>query len=183
MCRFIAVVSMVPRRFTILAVTSLHHLYYQEIVSHILSGCCILSCDRSSVAAFVQHSSTSRAATELAAERRAFLSAATAAFVAVTPFVANAVRDYENIAYLGGSDIVDINNANVRVYLKFPGMYPTIAGKIASNGPYSSVSDVFNIPGLTGSEKEILKKYESRFVAKKPEADYVIDKFNNGLYK
>jgi photosystem II PsbU protein len=137
----------------------------------------------SSVAAFVQHSTPSRPATELSAERRAFLSAATAALVAATPFAANAVRDYENVGYLGGSEIVDINNANVRVYLKMPGMYPTVAGKVASNGPYSSVSDVYNIPGLTGAEKEILKKYESRFVAKKPEADYVIDKINNGLYK
>jgi photosystem II PsbU protein len=139
----------------------------------------------SSAAAFVQQS-TSRAVsvTELAAERRAFLSSATAAMLAVvTPFAANAVRDYENIAYLGGSEIVDINNANVRVYLKMPGMYPSVAGKVASNGPYASVADVFNIPGLTGPEKDILKKYESRFVAKKPEADYVIDKINNGLYK
>jgi photosystem II PsbU protein len=142
--------------------------------------------DHSSVTAFVQNSASTRVAqsTELFAERRAFLSsAASAAFIAATPFVANAVRDYENIAYLGGSEIVDINNANVRVYLKMPGMYPTVAGKVAANGPYASVSDVFNIPGLTGAEKEILKKYESRFVAKKPEADYVIDKFNNGLYK
>lgn len=140
----------------------------------------------SSVTAFVQNSASTRVAqsTELFAERRAFLSsAASAAFIAATPFAANAVRDYENIAYLGGSEIVDINNANVRVYLKMPGMYPTVAGKVASNGPYASVSDVFNIPGLTGPEKEVLKKYESRFVAKKPEADYVIDKFNNGLYK
>jgi photosystem II PsbU protein len=138
------------------------------------------------VTAFVQNSASTRVAksTELYADRRAFLSAASAAVVAAsTPFVANAVRDYENIAYLGGSEIVDINNANVRVYLKMPGMYPTVAGKVASNGPYGSVSDIFNIPGLTQQEKDILKKYESRFVAKKPEADYVIDKINNGLYK
>lgn len=138
------------------------------------------------MSAFVQNSASTRAApsTELFAERRAFLSsAASAAFIAATPFVANAVRDYENVAYLGGSEIVDINNANVRVYLKMPGMYPTVAGKVAANGPYASVSDVYNIPGLTSTEKEILKKYENRFVAKKPEADYVIDKINNGLYK
>ena len=77
---------------------------------------------------------------------------------------------------------MDINNANVRVYLKMPGMYPTVAGKIASNGPYKSVSDVYNIPGLTGPEKEMIKKYESRFTAQAPAADYVIDRINNGLY-
>jgi photosystem II PsbU protein len=139
-----------------------------------------------SVTSFVQNSVSSRIAksTELYADRRAFLSAASIAVVtATTPFVANAVRDYENVAYLGGSEVVDINNANVRVYLKMPGMYPTVAGKVASNGPYASVADVFNIPGLSQQEKDILKKYENRFVAKKPEADYVIDKINNGLYK
>ena len=126
-----------------------------------------------------------RVNTELAADRRAFIgAAATAAATAFLPVVAaNAIRDYENIAYLGGSDIVDINNANIRAYIKMPGMYPNAAGKIASNGPYSSVSEIFNIPGLSAKEKEVLKKYESRFVAKTPAADYVIDRINNGLYK
>ena len=140
---------------------------------------------RSSVAAFVsQSASLSRSTTELSADnRRAFLtSAASLAFVAA-PLTANAIRDYEGVGLLGGSDIVDINNANVRVYLKMPGMYPTLAGKVASNGPYNAVGDVFNIPGLSGKEKEILKKYESRFTAQKPQADYVIDIFNNGLYR
>jgi photosystem II PsbU protein len=121
----------------------------------------------------------------LNAERREFLSSAAAAVAAGVflgvPGAANAVRDYENIAYLGGSDKIDINNANVRVYLKLPGMYPAVGGKIASNGPYSSVSDVYNIPGLSGKEKDLIKKYESKFVAFKPEADYVIDRINNGL--
>ena len=99
----------------------------------------------------------------------------------MAPTAAFAIRDYENIALLGGSKIVDINNANVRVYLKMPGLYPTIAGKIASNGPYASVADIYNIPGLSGKEKELLKKYESRFTAKTPSADYVVDRINNGL--
>lgn len=139
------------------------------------------------MAAFVAQSpsTATRASTELAAEnRRAFLSSAAAlAFVAAAPLTANAIRDYENVGYLGGGEVVDINNANVRVYLKMPGMYPNLAGKVASNGPYSSVSEVFNIPGLSGKEKEILKKYENRFTAQKPAADYVIDRINNGLYK
>jgi photosystem II PsbU protein len=94
---------------------------------------------------------------------------------------ANAIRDYDNVKYLGGGQIVDINNANVRVYLKMPGMYPSIAGKIATGGPYKSVGDVYNLPGLTGPEKDIIKKYESRFTAQAPSADYVIDRINNGL--
>ena len=132
--------------------------------------------------AFVAPQAAQRAATELAAERREFLSAfgAAAGIAAFAP-AANAIRDYENVKYLGGGNVVDINNANVRVYLKMPGMYPTVAGKIASNGPYKTVGDVYNIPGLTGPEKDMIKKYESRFTAQAPSADYVIDRINNGL--
>lgn len=132
-------------------------------------------------AAFVAPQVSERALTSLHAERREFLAAAAAGLA--FPLSANAVRDYENIGYLGGSDVVDVNNANVRVYLKMPGLYPKVAGKIASNGPYNSVSDLYNIPGLTNEEKALIKKYESRFTAQKPAADYVIDRINNGLYK
>lgn len=111
------------------------------------------------------------------------MAAAAAAVFASAPLAANAIRDYSGVGYLGGSDIVDINNANVRVYLKMPGLYPTIAGKIAKNAPYKSVGDIYNIPGLSGAEKDIIKKYESRFTALAPQADYVIDMFNNGLYR
>ncbi len=62
-----------------------------------------------------------------------------------------------------------------------PGMYPTVAGKIVSNGPYASVKDIYQIKGLTSAEADVLKKYEDRFVAKTPSPDYVIDRINNGL--
>merc|ERR1719486_1507636 len=79
-------------------------------------------------------------ASALAPSRRAFLSkvagAATGAAVAAPAF---ADTDYAGLPYLGGSEKIDINNANVRVYAKLPGMYPGAAGKIASNGPYKSV--------------------------------------------
>uniref|UniRef100_A0A7S3L326 Photosystem II 12 kDa extrinsic protein n=1 Tax=Amphora coffeiformis TaxID=265554 RepID=A0A7S3L326_9STRA len=137
----------------------------------------------SAVSAFVAPSAD-RASTALAADRREFLSAAVVAAAGLAvPGSALAVRDYENLAYLGGSDTIDINNANVRVYLKLPGMYPSAAGKIAANGPYNSVGDIYNIPGLTSKEKEVMKKYESKFTALKPSADYVIDRINNGLYR
>ena len=58
---------------------------------------------------------------------------------------------HAGVGYLGGSDKVDVNNANVRVYARFPGMYPSAAGKIVSHGPYKSVGDLYNIPGLTGA--------------------------------
>jgi photosystem II PsbU protein len=67
--------------------------------------------------------------------------------------------------------------------LKFPGFYPNLAGKIVTNGPYKTVGDLSNIPGLSSAEKDLLKKNESKFVAKEPAADYVIDIFNNGLYR
>jgi len=139
----------------------------------------------STAAAFAPQAST-QTSTALNAEtsgRREFFSkaAVTAAAVVAAAPAANAVVDYENVAYLGGSSIIDVNNANVRAYLKLPGMYPTVAGKVVTGGPYASVGDLYKIPGLTSREAEVLKKYESRFVAKTPSADYVIDRINNGL--
>lgn len=136
----------------------------------------------SAASAFVAPGATHRTVTSLDATRGEFLSAAAAAgvaFAGVAP--ANAIRDYENVEFLGGSTQVDVNNANVRVYLKMPGMYPTLAGKVVTNGPYTSVGDIYNIKGLTSEEKSTLKKYESRFLVKTASPDYVIDKFNNGL--
>merc|ERR1719230_1766006 len=97
--------------------------------------------------------------------------------------MAKAEIDYEGIKYLGGGDKVDLNNANIRAYLKFPGMYPSIAGKVVTSGPFKSVGDVYNIPSLTGPEKDILKKYESRFLTLDVKPEYDIDKINNGLYR
>ena len=91
--------------------------------------------------------------------------------------------DYEGIKYLGGGDKIDLNNANIRAYLKLPGFYPTIAGKIVTNGPFKSPADVYNIPGLSGAEKDIIKKQESRFVTLDVKPEYEIDKINNGLYR
>ena len=93
---------------------------------------------------------------------------------------AKAEIDYDGIKYLGGGDKIDINNANIRAYLKMPGMYPGAAGKIVSNGPYKAVSDLYNIPGLTNSEKDAIKKGEGKFVLLDPKPEYVIDKINNG---
>mmetsp|Transcript_26247 Transcript_26247/g.38896 ORF Transcript_26247/g.38896 Transcript_26247/m.38896 type:complete len:150 (+) Transcript_26247:78-527(+) len=136
-------------------------------------------------AAFAPNASTqSTTALNAEAGRRDFFSkAAVAAAALALPAAANAVVDYENIAYLGGSNIVDINNANIRAYLKMPGMYPSVAGKIVSHGPYSAVGDLYKIAELTSAQAEIVKKYENRLVAKTPSPDYVIDRINNGLYR
>lgn len=91
--------------------------------------------------------------------------------------------DYQGIAYLGGGDKIDLNNANIRAYLKVPGFYPSIASKIVVNGPFKTVADVYNIPGLTSVQKDIIKKSESRFLALDVKPEYEIDKINNGYVK
>merc|ERR1712241_614532 len=103
--------------------------------------------------------------------------------LALAPTSANAIVDYDAIKYLGGSDKVDINNANVQAYRQFRGMYPTAAGQIATHGPYSKVSDIYDIPGLDEKVKDIMKKYESQFVCLPPSQAYVIDRVNNGMYR
>jgi photosystem II PsbU protein len=98
-------------------------------------------------------------------------------------FIGQAARaeiDYEGVKYLGGGDKIDLNNANIRAYLKVPGLYPTLASKIVTNGPFKTVADVYNIPGLSGAEKDLLKKAESRFVTLDVKPEYEIDKINNG---
>ncbi|EED92635.1 predicted protein [Thalassiosira pseudonana CCMP1335] len=65
-------------------------------------------------------------------------------------------------------DKVDVNGAFVVDYKQFPGMYPHAAGKIASHGPYRTVADVYNIPGITESDKVMFKRYQSELVALPP---------------
>lgn len=106
--------------------------------------------------------------------RAALTGAAAAALAAVAGSLpALAEREYANVPFLGGSDIIDINNANVRAYAKYPGMYPTVAGIIATNGPFESVSDLFKIPGLTDLQIATLKKYQDKLVALTPTPEYV----------
>lgn len=60
---------------------------------------------------------------------------------------------------------LDVNNAAVADYMKFPGLYPKIGGVISNNGPYGSVKDVFKLKELSKDEKSKLKKYESELTA------------------
>ena len=120
-------------------------------------------------------------ASALAPTRRGFLGKVAAAGSAAVAAPALADTDYAGLPYLGGSTKIDINNANVRVYAKLPGMYPGAAGKIASNGPYKSVSEIYAF--MNEKEKAATKKYESRLITLEPSAMYVIDRLNNGLYR
>lgn len=80
---------------------------------------------------------------------------------------------------------IDLNNSNVRAFIQFPGMYPTLAGMIVSNSPYESVDDVFDLPGLTDQQKSVLNRYKDRFIVTDPAIPLVEggDRFNNGIYK
>merc|ERR1712061_295040 len=103
--------------------------------------------------------------------------------LALAPSSANAIVDYDAIKYLGGSDKVDVNNANVQAFRQFPGMYPTAAGQIATHGPYKTVRDIYDITGLDERVIAIMKKYEANFVALPPNQAYVLDRINNGMYR
>lgn len=45
---------------------------------------------------------------------------------------------------------------------------PTAAGKIASHGPYASVKDIYQIPGVTDHDKFIFKKYQAELTVLPP---------------
>ena len=94
-------------------------------------------------------------------------------------FVEPAVAESVTVAPLAGTpqdneivkeqrqvpDKLDINNSAVADYMQYPGMYPNIGGKIANNGPYASVKDVYKLKILTKAEQDTIKKYESKLVA------------------
>ena len=119
----------------------------------------------------------------LNSRKQQLASTAAAAAVAVVPGAAQAMVDYEGVQYLGGTDKVDINNANIQAYRQFPGMFPTIAGLIGTHGPYKQVSDIYNIPGMEDKLKNIAKKYEGNLVCLPASPAYFIDRINNGLYR
>ncbi|MEB3275262.1 MAG: photosystem II complex extrinsic protein PsbU [Prochlorothrix sp.] len=84
---------------------------------------------------------------------------------------------------IGGK--LDLNNSAVRLFRRFPGMYPTLAGKIIQNAPYQSVDDVFSIPGLSDTQKATLEKYKNDFTVTAPSNAFTsgYDRFNNGVYQ
>jgi len=120
---------------------------------------------------------------EPAMSRREALTKALGATAFLGAAAANAEVDYAGVGYLGGSSIIDVNNSNIRVYQKLPGMYPNAAGKIVSNAPYKSKEELYTKAKLAPKEAEAVKKYESRFIFLEPRPEYIIDNINNGLYR
>ena len=79
---------------------------------------------------------------------------------------------------------IDLNNCSVRRFQEFPGMYPTLAGKIVLGGPYNSVDDVLSLD-LTERQKELFDKYKVNFTVTAPEValNEGFDRINDGQYR
>lgn len=79
---------------------------------------------------------------------------------------------------------VDLNNASVRRFQQYPGMYPTLAGKIVLGGPYESVDDVLALD-LTDRQKELFNKYKANFTVTPPAIalNEGFDRINDGVYR
>jgi len=101
----------------------------------------------------------------------------------LTAAAANAERDYAGVGYLGGSTTIDVNNANIRVYIKLPGMYPNAAGKLVTHAPYKNAGEMYTKCKFSPAEAATVKKFESRFIFLEPKPEYIIDNINNGLYR
>jgi photosystem II PsbU protein len=79
---------------------------------------------------------------------------------------------------------IDLNNCSVRRFQQFPGMYPTLAGKIVLGGPYNSVDDVLALD-LTDRQKELFSKYKDNFTVTPPAIalNEGFDRINDGQYR
>ncbi|MCP9851053.1 photosystem II complex extrinsic protein PsbU [Cyanobium sp. Morenito 9A2] len=81
-------------------------------------------------------------------------------------------------------DKVDLNNSSVRAFQQFPGLYPTLAGKIVLGGPYTNVDDVLQMD-LTERQKELFEKYKTNFTVTPPSIalNEGFDRINDGVYR
>ncbi len=79
---------------------------------------------------------------------------------------------------------IDLNNTHVRAFRQYPGMYPTLAGKIVQNAPYREVEDVLDIPGLSERQKQLLQANLDKFTVTDPSDVFVEggDRYNPGVY-
>ena len=79
---------------------------------------------------------------------------------------------------------VDLNNCSVRRFQSYPGMYPTLAGKIVLGGPYNSVDDLLNLD-LTPRQKELVEKYKGNFTVTPASIalNEGFDRINDGQYR
>ncbi|MEL7316899.1 MAG: photosystem II complex extrinsic protein PsbU [Cyanobacteria bacterium J06559_3] len=103
-----------------------------------------------------------------------------------TPLLAedlrNAVDDKLSTEY--GSKL-DLNNANVQAFVKYRGLYPTIARKILKNAPFNSVEEILDIQTLSDRERDIIEANLDNFTVTPPDPAFVegADRYNNGVYR
>lgn len=80
---------------------------------------------------------------------------------------------------------LDLNNTNIRAFRQYQGLYPTLAGILVKNAPYSSVDDVLEISGLSDRQKDILRENLDKFTVTDVESALTegADRINNGIYR
>ena len=103
----------------------------------------------------------------------------------VQPMSANAeIRNLADDKIAEAAGKVDLNNSSVRRFQQFPGMYPTLAGKIVVGGPYDSGDDVLKLD-LSERQKELFAKYRDNFTVTNPEIalNEGFDRINDGQYR
>jgi photosystem II PsbU protein len=105
----------------------------------------------------------------------------------LVPSPAFAAADRRNVAddkIAERAGKVDLNNCSVRRFQDYPGMYPTLAGKIVLGGPYNSVDDVLKLD-LTTRQQELFNKYKDNFTV--TDASIALnegdDRINDGQYR
>ncbi|HEY9752681.1 MAG TPA: photosystem II complex extrinsic protein PsbU [Coleofasciculaceae cyanobacterium] len=80
---------------------------------------------------------------------------------------------------------IDLNNTNVRAFMKYPGLYPNLARIVIKNAPYKKVEEVLDIADLTDAQKDLLASYLDRFTVTDVEPALVEgqDRINPGIYR
>ncbi len=81
-------------------------------------------------------------------------------------------------------DKIDLNNTNLRAFMKYRGFYPVLGRKIIKYAPYQQVEDVLDIPGLSDGQKERLQANLENFTVTAVADVYTQggDRYNNGAY-
>ena len=64
---------------------------------------------------------------------------------------------------------LDVNNAVATEFTAFPGLYPTIAGKVCRNAPFASKAALYEM--LDADEKAKLKKFDKYIVVNARSSD------------
>ena len=102
----------------------------------------------------------------------------------VGKYSGNEIRNIADDKIAAREGKVDLNNSSVRRFQQFPGMYPTMAGKIVLGGPSNDVDEVLNLD-LSERQIELFNKYKENFTVTPPEIalNEGDDRINDGQYR